>query len=572
MLRIVVSGENIDIFSNTSIALKLKNPAFDDNSILGSYSFPFKIPASNKNRRIFDFPERIEKIGVVSKEFAAQVFFDGLLMLDCGIVIKKIESNNYYDSYIKAGVGYYNSQIQEKTLKDLDLGGQYVFEGLQAHTDKMNYISACIFNEYPEYKFASFPVLNNIFYKDTNVNDTWLEYPVINDAVYDNSLYVYLGYILRQIFESFGYECIENPFENDLELKKLVNFYPQQDFDFETYESFNLKDHVPAYLISKFLINIKKVFGCGYFINHITKKVRIKLFKNIIKNAEIIEFSKNVNPNYRINPIDYEDGYECKFTFDDVDISANDGNIDPILKNQHTIADDVLTFFDLPDYGWANYLHQGEARLVKNENAYYFLKQGEDLGGGNFEYTWTFLTWNFYPLISGKGELQINPEISPLMMTRYNWGETSFILLPQCDENLFKNPNFYIGENCKENKNEFLPRLMFYRGMHLDSDEDNYPLGTNDIYDYFGSIIGSLSLLWEGDYGLLENFWKEYIYWYFNIKKEVEFTKILTAKDISILDFSAKHRINRINYFINEINVTLTNNEIKPAELIMYKC
>ena len=54
-------------------------------------------------------------------------------------------------------------------------------------------------------------------------------------------------------------------------------------------------------------------------------------------------------------------------------------------------------------------------------------------------------------------------------------------------------------------------RLMFWRGMQPDAEGDNYPLATHGRYDYAGNEVGAYSLDWQGDGGLYDAWWKEYI-------------------------------------------------------------
>ncbi len=48
------------------------------------------------------------------------------------------------------------------------------------------------------------------------------------------------------------------------------------------------------------------------------------------------------------------------------------------------------------------------------------------------------------------------------------------------------------------------PRLLFYKGLQSNSSGDNYPYATTDTTDYLGNSLGTLALVWEGPEGLYE--------------------------------------------------------------------
>lgn len=54
-------------------------------------------------------------------------------------------------------------------------------------------------------------------------------------------------------------------------------------------------------------------------------------------------------------------------------------------------------------------------------------------------------------------------------------------------------------------------RLLFWRGMQPDAEGDLYPLATHGRYNYAGTEVGAYSLDWQGDGGLYDAWWKEYI-------------------------------------------------------------
>lgn len=62
------------------------------------------------------------------------------------------------------------------------------------------------------------------------------------------------------------------------------------------------------------------------------------------------------------------------------------------------------------------------------------------------------------------------------------------------------------------------PKLMIYHGMQKDSKGNTYPLVTNGNLDFDKNVIGNWSLLWKGENGLYNTFWKDVITFLQNAK------------------------------------------------------
>jgi hypothetical protein len=100
-----------------------------------------------------------------------------------------------------------------------------------------------------------------------------------------------------------------------------------------------------------------------------------------------------------------------------------------------------------------------------------------------------------------------------------------------------------------------------------------YPMGTNDVYDAFGTKIpeANLSTKWDGEYGIYEKLAKPFIKWYNEMTKAVTVVFMPNAEDL-FMDFSQKQRINGIDYLVDEIRVEIKDDEIGVAEMDAWSC
>lgn len=577
MLQLFANDQQLDT-SGVKFNLTLKNPMFTDG-LEGSYVFGLATPLSDKNKTIYGFPHRLEMFQNYSKNFDFKGSFNGIPLPITGnnkvtdINDKSIKSN------VGIAIGEFISFTKNKTLKDIDLGGDYTFA---SSIDKNVYIVNSIYSGYPDYKFAKFPVYNPDLYKGTSLNTAWQNVNYINgDNPLGNPspnpdlevLFIYLGYVVKQIFESFGFNVIQNPFESDEELKKLVLLNYYSDHLLETTTSFNLIDHIPPHNIHSLLTELHKLFGSVYFINHVTREVEIKLYNDILKDHDYVDFSDNIKSKIESELLPLTSGYFFNYKYDSNDSLPQDMIVE-YDESFHTLIDPVTSYSDLPDYGGTAYLHTNEVCLVKDENAYY---QFEQTGTNPNTYGWLYFSENMYEYSSDDLDPKFEPEISPMLISKHEIdvsGATGSWLTPKCMVGLFKDTdNAWIKGDVEGWENfrlkavdVFDPRICFYRGVRNKS-SGTYPFGTYDIYDYDSNIIGTKSLRMDGDTGIYKNFWERYVNWYHKNRRPVKFIKMLTPVELRNLDFSKKHRINGIDYFIKGVKTPVSSKSIGYSTL-----
>lgn len=82
-----------------------------------------------------------------------------------------------------------------------------------------------------------------------------------------------------------------------------------------------------------------------------------------------------------------------------------------------------------------------------------------------------------------------------------------------------------------------------------------YQVKSGEWHEHTGA---EYSLHWDGDKGLYEKFWKNYIYWKENFRKFVKIDIRWKPADLQNLDFSKKYRVRSQDYFIKKIHVKIT--------------
>jgi len=235
MFSIIVNDQKLET-SGLQVNLYLKSTfpfTPDQGQIEGSFAFNGSLPNTPLNKRIFGFPDRLEgvfdlPINMPCKlTINARVWYDALISITTATTL----SLNF-DLLI--GYGSFASLIEGKTLKDLNFPDPIAIGEDQQQI--IDFVNAQALLSYPQAKF-NFPMIYAPdFYGDENptyldfinlyVGDSFQQNVInINGAQNMNTLVpmLYLQYVTKLIFESFGYKP-SGTFFDDPDLAKALLF------------------------------------------------------------------------------------------------------------------------------------------------------------------------------------------------------------------------------------------------------------------------------------------------------------------------------------------------------------
>lgn len=589
MLQLFANNIQLDT-AGVKFNLTLKNPMFMRDTLEGSYIFNFNLPASDRNRAILDFPDRMEKHDQTWKDYDCRILFNGHTVVDNSTISVKETNENVFVANVKVGTGNFFYQVQDKTLKDIDLGGNRLLGSSFEHP--ISYFNSIVNGGYPNYDFTLFPVKNPTFYKGTRINDDWeTKYYYANyykeGSFYHSSAdgsggtytpFPYVPYLIDRIFNTHGYVSGKNQFLLNADLLNLViysNFTNVTTFAYTDpgppatiiqspvgSKYVNLRNYVPDLKVLDF-IQALKLFGVSLFINDKTREFKFLFLKDVINSTAYKDITSSIIKGNKKEKNDF-DGYRLAYDFNNDDYADN--HVKTSLDDYNVLAP-VSTFSNLVI---TIDTKVNDVRLVEDVDKYYVFNYDETFG-----YDWRPLSHRFQDLNDGNENYKFNSMFSPLLMVSgvddHEDRPSARIWEVPVIEQAGTNP-YFLDENGFPFKNDAGLKFLFFRGMQKDSANNDYPMGSNDVYDRANNKIANanLSLKWEGQYGLYENCLKDYLDWR---KRTIpaEFKRRMDPVSIFETDFSEKHRIDRVDYIIDEIKIPFTEKEIGDATLKCWK-
>jgi hypothetical protein len=583
VIQLIINNEPVDLNENSSINITEESPVFEKDSIPGGFSFPFELPASPRNNRILSHPGRIQSAFQGGFNLPFQLHLDGRLIGTGTATIQKATSLSY-SAFLQVGTGDFAGKTDGKRLSDVDFGGERIWEFKPEYT-------------FPEADFALFPIYNENFMDDTQYKEAWKtnKYRLNShelgtwftgvNSVMAISPFPYLGYVVNRIFNNFGFVLKENILTTDPDLKQLVIYnnhdsanlvsvtrpvtktifgkrtdgawgYIQRTVIVTTitreFNTWNLKDFLPDMLIKDFILAIRNLFNLAITIDN-------QGFASIVKRKDLVTSgkSKPLNAKAMGRPLvtisDNTAGVKLHWEHEPNDLLFSEGfkNIyeDPKLLKPPVNTIDELALISATI---------NEIRLVTSYGLYYQYS-GEEVDGVT-EYSWKVFSNDFQDFIIGEKPEEYTALASTLPMIHYQRSIGGPIIrCPQAAQ-LSSSIIRSVSLPCSL-------RFLFYRGMVEDSTGTPYPYGSSDAFDSAGEILpdASLSLKWQGDTGLYNQLWKDYLTWW---KKRKVVT--WTIADPSKLDFFTVYEIDNNHYILKNRSISLQYQGVQPGDCEFY--
>lgn len=549
MLSIKIDGQPVDLQNDFSVTLNLKSPIFSD---VGSYSYPFTIPCTTRNKIAFGFRHRVANTNSIYHEFEGEYLWNGKSLF-FGTIKLKAANTEVFEGYLMEGKGDFNYKRKHDTLQNIDFGSM----GFTNENDAIVYVRGCKGKIYPE-RNVCFPQIYNETYFEEAPTDPDLLWFNKHDGAGNISLvnghgnrYVivpmlFLRYVLQKIFEKFQYQLEDdffsaNPDFNSCVLYNSVDCNGPLEGETGTYFRYTINKlyfnyHVPRMSINDFFSSIEKFFNIRLFVNNTLRTVRIVSVDNIMKSNDFVDFSNNI-VSISTELTDKIEGFHFKMDLDGDDPvfdGLNTGDEDRIKRFKNP----VQLFSDLPTWPSCD---RDEIRFVVERDEFYSFCLG-----GEVYYAWRpldfteFITYTQFVYKNIVG----------------NSIATKFSTLNDLGKNAAD-----VG-NKRANWKDIAPRIFFINSIIE---------GGNVVSEMALSHTPGMSLFYNGDKGL---FAKNYnAYCNFMLKtKLVKIVKLMSYTELSTFDFSKKYMINGIMYLVSSIQVTIKRDRIMPAKLECYPC
>ncbi|MDU1906653.1 MAG: hypothetical protein E6772_17950 [Dysgonomonas sp.] len=573
--------EYLDLRPDTQLNIQITNPMLTDQ---GSMSLPVNVPMSPNNLKNMGFPNRIDRCGKLRKKIPV-IIESGVMVKQAVLEIMSSMGDGGIDSVLLLDEARMYTKMQEITMstafqikREAD---SFIIPGqtISNKFDRMiKYMELVAFDQIED-DFHLFPVgvENYIHTRTSGRPEKTIEYTVYNilnervsftrthdnDAFYDTDLFgnkykIFRGrnpftvktsgeefevpkgygitpflrenYVIRRIFNYFGYDLKESIFDTDPDLSRMVLMNNTADAIVRS--TLDYSQLVPTCSIQEYLDTVRHRFGCEFFVSEDHKSVHVLFWKDILNSLPKKDYSSKVTKEPDIEystPKQVKLCYKRDIEFADISIDTYEkfereygeikGYLDhlPNPKDQDNYADGyyfITSFCAIYEFYtyWYEELeeYRREWRFVVRAMFDHY-HEGTDV-----EYEEHTSNIQYTPLIRG---FILNSEVEEGYATTIG----PFLSFPYIGERRHMNTtiktmitdedgNTTISEKT-ENPGSCRIMSAFYSVTKIQSgrgDSEFVEVGTMHRYDADGKVMGNLDLTFGGESGLYKTFWKEY--------------------------------------------------------------
>lgn len=468
MIRIKINHTDLDLDANTKIRWEENNSFFSRDSITAPFSFNFDVPATKRNKILFENADIIE---VVNKcpSYGATLLLDGHLFFEGDIVLE----NTLYDTKYRLRFKQ-KSLLPDLTLDEVDFGGPVNEDIGDGYTDLPQFPSWYNDRSYPEAPFY-FPYIENEHVAPGYfINE-------VTTAAYTSGNYcpfLYLKYVLDTIAGHKNLN-VDGLFFTDEEIQDLL-IYNNRYLVYQTplptfFQTLDPKNHLPRITAAEMLLKLSNMFCLGIYIHK--NQLIITDFKSMI-NSEIQNDWSGKDHLFYETEFDSADGYLVEFTKD-----TTDENTELIKEFEGGVYLGEVDDITAPIGNIDEYIRS------KEDNAY-IMSDG---------ISWNiWLSYDLTKVTSSAEECSaVTAADTPLIKKQDRiWVKQPFNTAPE-------DPGNY---------NPFGFRLVFRRGWHIADDGQERPLASgleyNNALDDIGNYVLDPGHPIKGTYQV---WWKDFI-------------------------------------------------------------
>ena len=220
-VQIIVNGEEVDIYSQEKLNLRINNVVYNPTSIItksGEYSFSFELPATQKNNRIFSYANNSAKTNKFNTRYDCEVVADGIIIFQGSLRLAETKNDNYKCNLVNIKINsiseIFGDMVMSDLVWDVDFNG----------TETINEVNNDVYSKYyfPLVCYGAFQKEPKATYNDEINEYTDLLTIDSYNRWYWESFHPSLNLleVVKRLFEQKGYSVSGDVF-NDLNMQNI---------------------------------------------------------------------------------------------------------------------------------------------------------------------------------------------------------------------------------------------------------------------------------------------------------------------------------------------------------------
>lgn len=569
------SGTNYDLYPDTDIELTRYNPFFND---LGEQSIPVSIPASAKNLQLFGYPERADNINKIASRLDVNIQSGSFSVNGRQAILSAQEKGSIETSFYLHDGAFYE-KIEDITLSEIFADRKITFNNIDEAISFMYSLISGV-----DLRFATFPVttenhkLNAVtdqinasglrkFVNEVQTEETIDDKKVTIPKGFYLTPFIKVRHLLQEVLTYLGYQ-LGSSFLDQAPFNEMV--FLNNNIDTMLDNSIAYIDVIPNITV-KTLFNVLRKFNVEFIPNEHTKTLNVVAFNdsvNLTPDTDLSSFSVSRKI------VKYHDNYRQIRLSSETMKYASDRSLLPnvdffpsmsIRPNpDQVVSDDQgLTLFEIISQYPTSYLRKQDGAVVRDgfqgDRAFIDKMAGIGIGyyaGGNLA-TEEFKFPDFIPDIYTEIKVTYSGQTAIYTYTTFPFVGT--------DRALRSKIVFTDGAEEENDASDLKAMIcLFYR-------KPSHCIGVLNNYDNSGDKLWNNSLLWNGEDGIFEKFWRQRDTLLRNALLEVEIDTILPEELKQSISAVKPLLLQNQKYLLHQLQYSTKSRSIAQCTLFTTK-
>ena len=563
MIRLLIDGLAVDLAANASVSVKRRSPAYLGEKaevIPGDYTFPFTLPLTAKNRRALRYPQRLDNQEPLPTELPAQLYVGPDLLLNGRVKVQRATARTADVFLYRNPLAKLSDVLLNETEQGtVGAGSASELAALMKATTSAPLDHDAIFapvynaglNEAPDVRVGAHTFMNSWHYDQQRFMTEYHVSPLPR-----------LEPVLRRAIEGAGYSWDDGLHTTDEMKRQVLVTNRSLQYEGKLTPRGALASCLPPTSLSDLLKSLCRTYCLAPFSDLTGNHLRLQRLGPLAARLPRYDWTAHASHAYERSP----DGATVKryewgegAYADSYHLGRWGGTHDATTAEIRDTLKVGGGFEEGLDPRRLYYLY-GKSAVSKYVSI-------PDLTFWNVTGLDTLNSFGFHAN-PGDGET-ISPELTPCQTQRVYGipsGQDSSVLPTLSDKPLgISGYNSFTGQVTSE-EGDITARLSFYRGLQPSRQGQLYPMVNHNNSDANHTPIDGEreSLNWQGPDGLYQRHWRD---WDEMLQRAatVKRSFLLPLAQLLDFDFRDKVRVENRNYFVREMEFTVTQRGVSPT-------
>ena len=288
------SGKAYQLFPDTELSVERTNPFLND---YGEQTLPVSLPDSEYNRSMMNHPNKVNRKNKIA--FYDVSIQDGEYFVPSRQAILSVTPDDKIETSFYMNEGSFYSRLENTYMEDVF--GEETVPGVNDLDSAINFIKSLFRSDNSEFAVFQVEISNerfmNVYYNGTLMAESEQKETIDGKEItvprgFYLSPFLKANFVLKRIFAYFGYTLLDNFFTTTEQFRKMV--FINNVADAVVTGKIYYSQLLPNVTCKEMLELFRKKFMCEFITDEVEKTVRIVLFNELLSSQAYSDYSSKL--------------------------------------------------------------------------------------------------------------------------------------------------------------------------------------------------------------------------------------------------------------------------------------